>query len=176
MDLFTQRNRYLAHLLVGTALMVTIAGCEVASQPYEYIHLPGTKPEAGANLPFTSAIRVRSGSILFLSATDAAPVPHSHPHVPAEFDHLDFSPEAQTVRVMERLKATVEAAGGQLTDIIRVARFVRDVGGNQDTINVVMNRYWGPDHRPASTTVEIVRLATDPRFILSVEAVAVLPD
>ena len=70
----------------------------------------------------------------------------------------------------------VEAAGGQLTDIIQVTRFVRDVGANQDAINVVMNRYWGPDHRPASTTVEIVRLATDPRFILEVEAVAVLPD
>ena len=38
----------------------------------------------------------------------------------------------------------------------------------------VMNRYWGEDHRPASTTVEIVRLATDPRFVLEVEAVAVL--
>ena len=34
---------------------------------------------------------------------------------------------------------------------------MRDVGGNQDAINVVMNRYWGPDHRPVSTTVEIVR-------------------
>ncbi len=57
-----------------------------------------------------------------------------------------------------------------------VTRFVRDVGSNQDGINVVMNRYWGPDHRPTSTTVEIVRLATDPRFILEVEAVAVVPD
>ncbi len=176
MDLFARGNGYRARLLVGAALMVTIAGCEVASQPYEYIHLPGTEPAAGANMPFTSAIRVRSGSVLFLSGTVGAPSPHSHPHVPAEFDHLDFSPEAQTVRVMEHLKTTVEAAGGQLTDIIQVTRFVRDVGGNQDAINVVMNRYWGPDHRPASTTVEIVRLATDPRFILEVEAVAVLPD
>ncbi len=159
--------------------MVTIAGCEVARQPYEYIHLPGipgTEPAAGANMPFTSAIKVGSGSILFLSGTVGAPSPHSHPHVPAEFDHLDFAPEAQAERVMENLKAMVEAAGGQLTDIIQVTRFVRDVGSNQDAINVVMNRYWGPDHRPASTTVEIVRLATDPRFILEVEAVAVLPD
>ena len=176
MNLFAQRNGYRAHLLVGVALVLMIAGCGTASQPFEYIHLPGTEPAAGANMPFTSAIKVRSGSILFLSGTTGAPSPHSHPHVPAEFDHLDFSTEAQTVRVMEHLKTTVEAAGGQLTDIIQVTRFVRDVGGNQDAINVVMNRYWGPDHRPASTTVEIVRLATDPRFILEVEAVAVLPD
>jgi len=113
---------------------------------------------------------------LFLSGTVGAPSPHSHPHVPAEFNHLDFGPEAQATRVMESLKAMVEAAGGQLTDIVQVTRFVRDVGANQDPINAVMNRYWGPDHRPASTTVEIVRLATDPRFILEVEAVAVLPN
>jgi enamine deaminase RidA (YjgF/YER057c/UK114 family) len=46
---------------------------------------------------------------------------------------------------MESLKTTVEAAGGQLTDIIQVTRFVRDVGASQDAINVVMNRYWGPE-------------------------------
>ena len=175
MDLLARCNGYRPYLFVVAALALTVAGCEVASQPYDYIHLPGTEPEAGANMPFPSAIRVRSGSILFLSGTVGAPS-HSHPHVPAEFDHLDFSTEAQTVRVMEHLKETVEAAGGQLTDIVRVTRFVRDVSGNQDAINVVMNRYWGPDHRPARTTVEIVRLATDPRFILEVEAVAVLPD
>ena len=87
---------------------------------------------------------------------------------------MDFSPEAQAEAIMERLAGTMEAAGGQLTDIIQVTRFVVDVGANQDAINVVMNRHWGPDHRPASTTVEIVRLATDPRFLLEIEAVAVI--
>jgi enamine deaminase RidA (YjgF/YER057c/UK114 family) len=77
---------------------------------------------------------------------------------------------------MERIKITVEAAGGQMTDVIQVTRFVVDVAENQDAINAVMNRYWGDNHRPASTTVEIVRLASDPRFILEVEAVAVIPD
>jgi len=157
-------------------LAAAVAGCDRVSQPFEYIHLSGTEPAAGANMPFTSAIRVRSGSILFLSGTVGAPSPHSHPHIPAEFDHLDFGPEAQATRVMENIKAMMEAAGGQLTDIVQVTRFVRDVGANQDAINSVMNRYWGPSHRPSSTTVEIVRLATDPRFILEVEAIAVLPN
>ena len=162
--------------VVFTILAVMLTGCSGTDQPFEYIHLPGTEPSAGANMPFTSAIQVRSGNIVFLSGTVGAPSPHSHPHIPSEFDHLDFSPEAQTIRVMESVKAAVEAAGGQLTDIVRVTRFVRNVGENQDAINRVMNRYWGPGHRPASTTVEIVRLATDPRFILEVEAIAVLPN
>ena len=152
-----------------------LASCD-SGPSFEYIHLPGTEPAAGANLPFTSAIRVRSGSIVFLSGITAAPVPHSHPHVPAEFDHLDFSAEAQAESIMARIKETVEAAGGEITDVIQVTKFVVDVGANQDAINIVMNRYWGENHRPASTTVEIVRLATDPRFILEIEAVAVLPN
>ena len=85
-------------------------------------------------------------------------------------------PAAQTEEIMKRMQETVEAAGGEITDVIQVTRFVVDVGANQVAINEVMNRYWGADHRPASTTVEIVRLATDPRFVLEVEAVAVLPD
>ena len=166
-------SRYGIRMLAGAALTVMLVGCD-AGPSFEYIHLPGTEPAAGANMPFTSAIRVGSGTIVFLSGITAAPVPHSHPHVPAEFDHVDFSPEAQAEAIMERLSQTMEAAGGELQDIIQVTRFVVDVGANQDAINVVMNRYWGPDHRPASTTVEIVRLATDPRFVLEIEAVAVI--
>lgn len=171
--MMSSRNR--AGMLVGAGLAVVIAGCDTGTS-FEYIHLPGTEPAAGANMPFTSAIQVRSGSTVFLSGITAAPVPHSHPHVPAEFDNLDFSAEVQTEAIMERLSQTMEAAGGQLTDIIQVTRFMVDVDANQDAVNVVMNRYWGPNHRPASTTVEIVRLATDPRFVLEVEAVAVLSD
>jgi 2-iminobutanoate/2-iminopropanoate deaminase len=166
----------LTKLLTCIGVLVLLAACEQQGPDFEYVHLPGTEPAAGANMPFTSAIRVRGGTIVFLSGITAAPVPHSHPHVPAEFDHLDFSAAAQAESIMERLKVTIEAAGGELTDIIKVTRFVKDVGDNQDDINVVMNRFWGPDHRPASTTVEIVRLATDPRFVLEVDAVAVISD
>jgi len=168
-------NMYRKIMLAPAVLLLLLAGCDQGPS-FEYIHLPGTEPAAGANLPFTSAIRVRSGSIVFLSGVTAAPVPHSHPHVPAEFDELDFSAEAQTESIMKRIKETVEAAGGEMTDVIQVTKFVVDVGANQDAINTVMNRFWGENHRPASTTVEIVRLATDPRFILEIEAVAVLPN
>jgi enamine deaminase RidA (YjgF/YER057c/UK114 family) len=162
-------------IILGGVVALMCAACD-SGPSFEYIHLAGTEPAAGANLPFTSAIKVRSGNIVFLSGITSAPVPHSHPHVPAEFDHLDFSAAAQTEKIMQRLQATVEAAGGQITDVIQVTRFVVDVAANQNAINEVMNRYWGDDHRPASTTVEIVRLATDPRFVLEVEAVAVLPN
>jgi len=168
-------RRWFPAAALGAVMTVLLAGCD-AGPSFEYVHLPGTEPAAGANMPFTSAIKVHSGTVVFLSGITAAPVPHSHPHVPAEFDHLDFSAAAQADSIMQRLQQTIEAAGGEITDVIQVTRFVVDVGENQDAINKVMNSYWGPDHRPASTTVGIVRLATDPRFVLEVEAVAVLPD
>ena len=168
-------NFYRTRTLATVSLLAILAGCDKGPD-FEYIHLPGTEPAAGANMPFTSAIKVRSGSIVFLSGITAAPVPHSHPHVPAEFDDLDFSAEAQAETIMARMKETIEAAGGDITDVIQVTKFVVDVGTNQDVINSVMNRYWGESHRPASTTVEIPRLATDPRFILEIEAVAVIAD
>ncbi len=68
-------------MLVGTALAVMLAGCDTEPS-FEYIHLPGTEPAAGANMPFTSAIRVGSGTIVFLSGITAAPVTHSDPHDP----------------------------------------------------------------------------------------------
>lgn len=177
MNMSKTTNKTRAHVrwLTVAVLIAMIAGCQAEKPDFEYIYLPGTEPDSGANLPFTPAIKVRGGTIVFLSGITGAPVPHSHPHIPAEFDHLDFSAAAQTAAVMERLQETVRAAGGELSDIVQVTRFVVDIGGNQVAINTVMNRYWG-DHRPASTSVEIVRLATDPRFILEVEAVAVIPD
>ena len=160
----------------AVAAALTLSACGAEGPGFRYLYLPGTEPTEGANMPYASAIEVTGGRILFLSGTSGAPVPHSHPHDPTEFDHLDFGVEAQAERVMERIKRTVELAGGDITDVVQVTRFVVDVAANQDGINEVMNRYWGPTHRPTTTTVEIVRVAADPRFIFEAEAVAVIPN
>ena len=162
-------------LVFGAVLAVLISACDTGPD-FEYVYLPGTEPAAGANMPFTSAIKVHSGTVVFLSGITSAPVPHSHPHVPAEFDHLDFSAAAQTESIMTRMTETIEAAGGDITDVVQVTRFIVNIGENQDAINRVMNKYWGENHRPASTSIGIVRLATDPRFLVEIEAVAVIPD
>jgi len=175
MNLTTNNKSACARYVATATLLIMSAGCQNATPDFEYIYLPGTEIGSGANLPFTPAIKVRGGSIVFLSGITAAPVPHSHPHIPAEFDNLDFAAAAQAEAVMERLQETLRAAGGELSDVVQITRFMADIGTNQDAVNTVMNRYWG-NHRPASTSVEIVRLATDPRFSLEVEAVAVIPD
>lgn len=143
------------------------------SSHYERIHLEENDPKW--NMPYTPAIKVHSGKTVYLSGVTAAPIYHSHPHIPAEFDQIPEDAGRQAEMTMENLLRVLKAAGGELTDIVRVTRFIVDQDKNQDAINKVMGRYFG-DHRAASTSVEIVRLATDPRLVLEIEAVAVVPE
>ena len=143
------------------------------SNHYERIHLEENDPKW--NMPYTPAIKIHAGKTVYLAGVTAAPIYHSHPHIPAEFDQIPEDAGQQAEMTMENLLRVLKAAGGQLTDIVRVTRFIVDQDKNQDAINKVMGRYFG-DHRPASTSVEIVRLATDPRLVLEIEATAVVPE
>lgn len=126
------------------------------------------------NMPYTPAIKTRGGTTVHLSGVTAAPVYHSHPHVAAEFDDIPLDPAEQAERSVRALERVLEAAGGSLADVVEVTRFIVDIARNQDAINQTLGKAFG-DHRPASTTVEVVRLATDPRLVLELKAVAVLP-
>ncbi len=138
----------------------------------EHIHLAENDPKW--NMPYVPAIKVHGGRLVFLAGVTAAPIYHSHPHIPAEFDDIPADAAAQTEMTIDNLKRVLAAAGGRLTDIVQLTRFIVDQDKNQDAINRVMARHFGA-HRAASTSVEIVRLATDPRLVLELEAVAVVP-
>ena len=140
---------------------------------YEPVHAEGNDPSF--NMPYTAAIRVGDGRLVFASGVTAAPVYHSHPHVPSEFDGIPGDAGAQAEMAMDNLEMVLRAAGGTLTDVIDLTRFIVATASNQDEINRVMARRMG-DHRPASTSVEVVRLATDPRLVLELRAVAVVAD
>ena len=161
------------HLLFFGVIAIVV-GCSNDTQRYEYIHTAGV--ELGYNMPYTPAIKVHSGKLVFLSGVTAAPIYHSHPHIPAEFDDLAFDAGSQATMAMANLKMAVEAAGGQLTDIVQLTNFVVDQAANQNAISAAMAIAWGGDHRPASTSVEIPRLATDPRLVLELAAIAIVPE
>ncbi|MFQ5879127.1 MAG: RidA family protein [Dehalococcoidia bacterium] len=142
------------------------------SHHLEMIHVEGYDPRY--NMPYTPAVKARSGKTVFLAGVTAAPVYHSHPHIAAEFDDIPEEAVAQTEMAVANLRSVLQAAGG-LGDVVQLFRFIKDLDKNQDAINATMARYLG-DHRPPSTTVEIVRLATDPRLVLELAAVAVVAD
>ena len=143
------------------------------TQHIEHIHTEENDPKW--NMPYTPAIKVHSGKIVFVAGVTAAPVYHSHPHVPSEFDDIPEDPGLQTEKAMENLLNVLKAAGGDLGDIVQLNRFIVDLDKNQDAINATMKRYMG-DHVSTSTSVEIVRLATDPRLVVELAAVAVVPE
>lgn len=139
----------------------------------ESIHIEGNDPRW--NMPYTPALKVRGGAMVFVSGVTAAPVYHSHPHDPGEFEQIPDDPVVQAELTVENLRAVLTAAGGTFADVVQLIRFIVDLDRNQDAINRVMAEHLG-EHRAASTTVEVVRLATDPRLVLELQAIAVVPE
>ena len=127
------------------------------------------------NMPYTPAIKVRSGVTVYVAGVTAAPVYHHHPHIKSDFENIPLDPGEQTKLAMENLRRVLKASGGDMTDIVQFFRFIRNIDKNQDAINRVMGQYMG-DHRATSTTVEVSRLATDDRLVVELAAVAVVAD
>ena len=138
----------------------------------ETIHHEQYDPDI--NALFVPAIKVRGGHLVFLSGVTAAPVYHDHPHIESDFDSIPLDAEGQARLVYEHLDLALKAAGCDRTDIVVLTRFLTDVANDQDVINRIQGAYLG-DHLPTSTTVEVKRLATDPRLRLEIQAIAVAP-
>ena len=73
--------------------------------------------------------------------------------------------------------AVFNVAAGDVThsgfaDVVTADRFVTDLS-DQDALNRVWGEYFR-DAKPATTTVQVVRLATDPRCLVEINAVAVI--
>lgn len=78
---------------------------------------------------------------------------------------------AQTRQVCENLKASVEAAGGTLADLVRVDVYITDMN-HFDAIHAVRREYF-PVDPPASTMVEVKRF-THLDAMIEINAIAAL--
>lgn len=123
-------------------------------------------------MPYAPAITVRGGTTVYLAGVTAAPVYHHHPHRPEEFAAMPNDMEGQTRAALENLKRGLEAVGARFADIVTANRFVTDLR-DQDSMNKVWAAYFG-DNKPTTTTVQVVQLATDPRCLIEINAVAVI--
>lgn len=82
--------------------------------------------------------------------------------------------EGQARAALENLKKGLAAAGAGFADVITADRFLTDMS-QQDALNRVWAEYFG-DAKPATTTVQVVRLATDPRCLIEINAIAVIDE
>jgi len=78
----------------------------------------------------------------------------------------------QARAALENLKRGLEAVGATFADIVTADRFVTDLS-DQDALNKVWAEYFG-SAKPTTTTVQVVRLATDPRCLVEINAIAVI--
>ena len=76
----------------------------------------------------------------------------------------------QTERVLENLKAILEASGSSLTHVVRATVFLADMN-EFAAMNEVYGRYF-PTQPPARSTVQVSRLPRDVRVEIDVIALA----
>lgn len=147
----------------------------MATQPaghLEVVHHEGFDP--AINSLFVPAIKAHGGTSVYISGVTAAPVYHDHPHIADEFDLIPLDIVGQAPLVFDHLDLALAAAGCRRQDVVMLTRFFVDVDTDQDTVNRLQGEFFG-GHLPTSTSVQIVRLATDHRLRLEIQAVAVAP-
>lgn len=76
---------------------------------------------------------------------------------------------AQAEQVFHNIEAVLEAAGASFAHVVKVTVYLRNVD-DRPRINPIRQRFFGED-RPASTLVEISRLAMDDALV-EIDAVA----
>ena len=80
---------------------------------------------------------------------------------PATANIVDGDISAQTERVLQNLKAVLEACGSSLSQVVKTTVYLKDMG-EFAKMNEVYGRYF-PGKPPARATVEVARLPRDVR-------------
>lgn len=110
--------------------------------------------------PYAQAIRV--GNLVFTSG--------QIPLDPETGQLVSGGIEQQTQRVLENLKAVLEAAGTSLERVVRTTCFLANLD-DFPAFNQVYARYFG-EHPPARTTVQAARLPAG--ALVEVDCIAVV--
>jgi 2-iminobutanoate/2-iminopropanoate deaminase len=120
-----------------------------------------TSAAPGAIGPYSQAIR--AGNLVFTAGQIALD--------PATGQVVAGGIREQTTRVLENLKAILEAAGSSLERVVKTTVFLKDFN-DFAAMNAVYGTYLDPEGvpAPARTTVEVSRLPKD--VLVEIELVA----
>ena len=80
----------------------------------------------------------------------------------------------QVTLVYENLKAAIESVGGKMENIVKLNAYLTDIRAQLPIYREVRDKFVNVAAPPASTTIEIPKLARE-GALLEVEAVAILP-
>jgi enamine deaminase RidA (YjgF/YER057c/UK114 family) len=88
-------------------------------------------------------------------------------------DTKDGPIAAQSWYILEQLRQTVAAAGGTLSDVVKLTQYFRELR-DFPAYNRIRTQFF-PDP-PASTVVRVLELLPTPDSLLEVDAVAYIPE
>lgn len=129
-------------------------------------HKAWHSPSLGAAPGFSRAFEPDPGRLIFFSGQVST---DDHAQVVHEGDMY-----AQAHRCLEKLQLLVEAAGGSMADFGVLRFYVTDITAMGEVRRAREEFLTGPVF-PTMTGVQVVALA-DPRFLIEIEAVAVVPN
>lgn len=151
-------------IVLTIILLLAFFSCEKTTPPpaekitKSVISTPNAPAAIG---PYSQAIRV--GNRLYLAGQIALD--------PASGEMVDGI-EAQTRRVLDNIKAVLDAAGFTLSDVVQTQVFIADMN-NYGIFNGIYAEYF-PENPPARAVVEVSRLPKD--ALVEVMMVAVKTD
>jgi enamine deaminase RidA (YjgF/YER057c/UK114 family) len=81
-------------------------------------------------------------------------------------------PEAQARQAWRNIQTVIEAAGGKVTDVVRVTTYLADAG-HVEALHTVRREFFPDGDFPTATVVEVAALAL-PGLLLETEAFAII--
>jgi 2-iminobutanoate/2-iminopropanoate deaminase len=120
-----------------------------------------TKSAPAAIGPYSQAVRV--GDFLYTSGQVGLD--------PATGALVEGGIDAQTTRVLDNLKAVLEAAGTDFAHVVKTTVFLKNMS-DFAAMNAIYGKYFAPEGvvAPARSTVEVARLPKD--ALVEIEAIA----
>jgi enamine deaminase RidA (YjgF/YER057c/UK114 family) len=163
----------IASLATAAALLAgSIAGTASAQQIERLSGQPGALILQGVKVP-------ANAEMLYLSGQVASPLDPSKPMSPALTIADVGDTKTQTISVLNKIKALLEAQGYKMSDVIKLTVFLAGdpkLGGRMDfaAMNEAFKQYFGSAANPATvarSTVQVAALAA-PAFLVEIEATA----
>jgi enamine deaminase RidA (YjgF/YER057c/UK114 family) len=123
------------------------------------------RPEAGIHpLPWPYSHGVRVGNTLFIAGQVA---------LDEELRLVGVGdPEAQARQTWRNIQTVVEAAGGKVTDVVRVTTYLADAS-HVEALHTARREFFPDGDFPTATVVQVAALAL-PGLLLETEAFAIL--
>jgi 2-iminobutanoate/2-iminopropanoate deaminase/2-aminomuconate deaminase len=160
--------------VIGWAAALSNPAAAQPSQNLEIIHHPNY--DKSLFMPFSPAIKIKSGKLLWLAGGTALPVYHDHPHKREQIlKYLPNDLEAQVRQTMDGIMETLKAAGGSPKDVVHIFVYrARPRMGDIGRSSLVINSYFAPfNYKPATTNIAVLELG-EPEQLVEIQVVAVV--